>query len=148
MTSKLDVLASIAARLGESRDSGKIKGDGDNLTNILISNETPKKFDIDIQMEKRATLIIHVIEIEADAGLYTAEESISFLWPHNPRYPMKPSYDAGDCPLSATFMYSKNTDLHTLFAAAHYLIDGWLADTNPAHMWTKRKKAKHPSATD
>lgn len=148
-TSKLDVLASIAARLGEFRDTGRIKGSGDNLSNILIENEKTDTFDIVIHMEKRASLTIHVIKVSGEPNLFGVAESVSFFWPHEPGYPTKPSYNAGES-LAASLMYSPLTSPQRLCAAAHYLLDGWLADTNPAHMWVKEKKAKHPikSLTD
>lgn len=136
MTSKLDVLSAVATRLYVARDSGKIKGSGDDLSNIIVDDEHKKRFDILIYMQKRATLIIHVIRIDTAPQL-TSQKMVNFMWQHKDDAPTKPSYNAGDAPLSATFTYSKDTEPLALYSAAQYLIEGWLNDTNPSHMWTK-----------
>lgn len=137
MTSKLDVLAAIATRINESRDTGKIQDtlSADLRNDILIHNDEDEKFDINIRMGKRAELVIHVIKTTASSVHYAAGESVEFSWPHDPRRAIKPSYDSTDAPVCATLMFSADTDAERMRSSTRYLIDAWLDDTNPDHMW-------------
>lgn len=138
MTSKLDVLSAITTRLGYSRDSGKIKPENDYLIKIKVKHETENHFDIVVHMEKRASLIVHVIRLDGDVPL-TTRTIVGFDWDHVDGSPAKPSHDAGEAPLCATFLYTDKISEDTIFGAARYLVDGWLDDTNPDHMWSKIK---------